>query len=92
MPASRGGKPFHSASEDPVKNGVSFDEVGKPRKQRCVPPLNLDTVPLYLFQGVSRRPPCVYLARKLTTAAPSQSETLKGLAKALGVSVTELLS
>ncbi len=50
-----------------MKNGVSFDEVSKPRKQRCVPPLNLDTAPLYPFQGASRRPPCVYLARELTT-------------------------
>jgi hypothetical protein len=62
-----GWKALPQRQRDPVKNGVSFDEVGKPRKQRCVPPLNLETAPLYPFQGASRRPPCVYLARELTT-------------------------
>jgi hypothetical protein len=33
-----------------VKKGVSFDEVCKPRKQLCSPPLNLDTAPVYLSQ------------------------------------------
>jgi hypothetical protein len=33
-----------------VKKGVFFDEVCKPRKQLCSPPLNLDTAPVYLSQ------------------------------------------
>jgi hypothetical protein len=39
------GKMFPHGQRGPVKKGVSFDEVRKPRKQLCSPPFNLDRVP-----------------------------------------------
>jgi hypothetical protein len=42
-----GWKALPQRQRRPVKKGVSFDEVCKPRKQLCFPPLNLDTAPLF---------------------------------------------
>jgi hypothetical protein len=41
-----GWKMFPHRQRGPVQKGVSFDEVCKPRKQLCSPPLNLDTAPV----------------------------------------------
>jgi hypothetical protein len=43
-----GWKMFPHCQRGPVKKGVSFNEVCKPRKQLCSPPLNLDTAPVYV--------------------------------------------
>jgi hypothetical protein len=37
---------FPQRQRGPVKKGVSFDEVCKPRKQFCSPRLNLDAAPI----------------------------------------------